>query len=131
MSKKSSESPRHMPTHCQEVLKAFLISRRVGGLFHNCRLANYLQRAGFEVKLVEKLNHHGDVWRLVLWRGKVAKDHESDWAKVSIRQFLKRNGINYPKQEICTLVKGKRITVAFNWVEGRPGTLRLRKRPQM
>src|SRR5579864_6798123 len=116
MRRKDSRAARQLARPCQEALKAFLMSRRVNGLFYHCQLANQMRRVGFEVSRVEKMNHHGEVWRLVLRRGHVRKGHECDWAKSVLRLFLKGYGIKYPKREICTMVEGNRIKIAFNWV---------------
>jgi len=57
----------------------------------------------------------------------VPAGQESQWAKSRIRLFLRRYGIRYPTKEICVMVQGKRVKIAFNWSNGKAGTLQFRK----
>lgn len=108
---------------CQDMLKAFLAKRRMGGLFFHCQLAQHLVRAGFEVGRVEKENNHAHVWVLRLRRGQVPIGQEIVWLQKQICIFLKRRGIRYPKKEVAAMTQGDHIKAAFNWEAGLPGWL--------
>ena len=108
---------------CQDVLKAFLAERRMGGMFFHVQLAKHLARAGFEVRQVERENNHAEVWVLKLRRGQVSAGQEIDWTQGAVLAFLKRHGLRYPKREVVVMVQGDRITAAFNWSRGQPGWL--------
>lgn len=106
---------------CQDTLRAFLVERRMGGLFYHCQLAKHLTRAGFEVRQVEREDNHADVWVLKLRRGQVTAGQEIDWTKRTVLVFLRRYGVRYPRREVVVMVQGDRITAAFNWERGEPG----------
>jgi hypothetical protein len=108
---------------CQDRLRAFLVERRIGGLFFHCQLARHLARAGFEVRHVEREDNHADVWILKLRRGQVAAGQEIEWTKRTVLGFLKRYGLRYPRREVVVMVQGDRIKAAFNWQCGEPGWL--------
>jgi len=112
-------SPQATP--CQDVLKAFLAQRRVGGLFFHCQLAKHLTRAGFDVRRVEKQDNHAEVWVLKVRRGWVPVGLEIEWVKKQVCLFLKRHGLRYPKRDVVAMVEGERITAGFNWAPGSPG----------
>ena len=108
---------------CQDVLRAFLEERRMGGMFFHVQLAKHLARAGFEVRQVERENNHAEVWVLKLRRGQVPTGQEIDRTKRTVLVFLKRHGLRYPKNEVVVMVQGDRITAAFNWERGGHGWL--------
>jgi hypothetical protein len=108
---------------CQDVLKAFLAKRRLGGLFYHCQLAKHWARAGFEVRQVEREANHADVWELRLRRGYVSTGRKVERLQRQVRLFLKRYGLRYPKREIVGMVPSSRIKAAFNWSRGQPGWL--------
>jgi hypothetical protein len=107
----------------QEILSQFLSSRRLSGLFHHCVIAQELGTAGFQVTRVEKLDNHAQVWIVKMWRWRVPRGYEIQWAKQWACQFLKRQGVKCPKREICVVVQGDRIKVAFNWEGGAGGQI--------
>ena len=106
----------------QDTLRAFLVERRIGGLFFHCQLAKHLAKAGFEVRHVERKGYH-DVWVLKLGRGQVPAGREVDWTQKQVGLFLRRHGLRYPKKEIVVMARGDRIEAAFNWSRGQPGWL--------
>jgi hypothetical protein len=112
---------------CQDTLKAFLVERRMGGLFYHCQLARHLARAGFEVRHVERESNHAHVWVLKIRRGQVPAGREIDWTKRTGLVFLKRHGLRYPKKEVVVMVQGDRIKAAFNWGLGEPGWLTMQR----
>jgi hypothetical protein len=111
----------------EKVLKRFLVAHRIGGLFYHSQLANYMARAGFQVRQVEKEDNHADVWVLKMWRWMVPAGREIQWAKNRVCLFLKRHGVRYPKKEVVVMVQGQRLLIAFNWSEGKPGELLFQK----
>ncbi len=62
-----------------------------------------------------------------MWRWKVPRGREIEWAKQRVCLFLKRQGFRYPTKEVCVVVQGERILVAFNWDQGKPGRVAFRK----
>jgi hypothetical protein len=112
---------------CQDTLRAFLVERRMGGMFFHVQLAKHLARAGFEVRHVERENNHAEVWVLKLRRGQVSAGQEIEWTKRTVLDFLKRHGLRYPRREVVVMVQDDRITAAFNWERGEPGWLTLQR----
>jgi hypothetical protein len=112
---------------CQDTLRAFLVERRMGGMFFHVQLAKHLARAGFEVRHVERENNHAEVWVLKLRRGQVSAGQEIEWTKRTVLVFLKRHGLRYPRREVVVMVQDDRITAAFNWERGEPGWLTLQR----
>ena len=108
---------------CQDTLRAFLVERRMVGMFFHVQLAKHLARAGFEVRHVERENNHAEVWVLKLRRGQVSAGQEIEWTKRTVLVFLRRYGVRYPKREVVVMVQGDRIKAAFNWERGGPGWL--------
>jgi hypothetical protein len=121
---RSSQRPQgRYAAPCQDTLRAFLVERRMVGIFYHVQLANHLARAGFEVRQVERENNHAEVWVLKLRRGQVSAGQEIERTKRTVLVFLKRYGVRYPKREVVVMVQGDRITAAFNWERGEPGWL--------
>ena len=121
---RSSQRPQgRYAAPCQDTLRAFLVERRMVGIFYHVQLANHLARAGFEVRQVERENNHAEVWVLKLRRGQVSAGQEIEWTKRTVVGFLKRHGLRYPKREVVVMVEGDRIKAAFNWERGEPGWL--------
>jgi hypothetical protein len=125
--KKDQPPGRRDTQPCQDVLKKFLAEHRISGLFHHSQLANHMTRAGFQVRQVEKQDNHANVWVIKMWRWKVPPGREIDWAKQRVCRFLKRHGVRYPRKEVCVMVQGERVQVAFNWSEGKPGKIMFEK----
>ena len=105
---------------CQDILKAFLAERRMGGMFFHIQLAKHLAKAGFEVRHVERKDYH-DVWVFKLRRGQVSAGREIEWTQNQVQRFLKRYGLRYPRKEIVVMARGDRIEAAFNWSRGKAG----------
>ena len=116
----NSSNQRKEAKPCQEVLRAFLSKRRIGGLFFHCQLCTHLARVGFGVIQIDK-HDYADVWVLKLQRGHVPVGREIAWTQQQVCLFLKRYGLRYPRKEVVVMVQGDRIKAAFNWDRGRPG----------
>ena len=123
----SLRPPYREAAPCQDALKAFMVERRIGGLFFHVQLAKHLARAGFEVSQIEREDNHAEVWVLMVRRGRVPAGQEIDWTKKTVLVFLKRHGLRYPKKEVVVMVQGDRIKAAFNWERGNPGWLSFQK----
>ena len=104
-------------------LKKFLAKRKLGGLYHHCRLARFLTAAGFDIRRVERKDNHADVWVVHMRRGFVPWGEEVVTAKACVQTFLRRQGVRYPKREIEVSMQGDRMIVAFIWKAGTPGML--------
>jgi hypothetical protein len=111
----------------QDVLQTFLGKRHMGGLFFHCQLAKHLERAGFQVRQIDKHDDHADVWVLKLRRGHVPVGREIAWTQQQVCLFLKRHGLRYPRREVVVMVHGERIKAAFNWDCGRPGGINFQR----
>ena len=106
-----------------ELLKKFLSKHDLGGLYHHCRLAQFLTGAGFDIRRIEREDNHADVWVVRMRRGFVPWGEEVQTAKSYVHTFLRRQGVRYPKREIDVSVRGDQVNVAFIWKAGTPGML--------
>jgi hypothetical protein len=106
-----------------DALKGFLATRDLDGLRYHCQLARFLTGAGFDIRRIERQDNHADVWLVHMRRGFVPWGQEVETAKAYVQTFLRRQGVHYPKREICVSVRGDRLVVVFGWKAGTPGLL--------
>ena len=87
----------------RETRKEFLAHHHVSGLFHHCLLARHMTSAGFQVRQIEKMDNHADVWVVTMWRWKVPSGLQIEWAGRQVCLFF-RNAI------MCDISKRKYVS---------------------
>ena len=108
--------------HERESPKGFFRFLRSDRAYFHRLFATRLGLAGFGITGVKKRAHH-DIWNARLLRGSVAPGAEVQTAKGVISAAMKHCGVNYPKREVEVAVIGNRITCAFEFHKGVPGSL--------
>jgi hypothetical protein len=120
--------PRPLPKEIQrgESPKGFFRLLRADRTRLHRVFANSLTAGGFEIGTVRKRSTH-DVWNVFFRRGGVTPGCEAQTAKIVIGRTLKDSGVKCPRRDIDVSVIGSRISAAFIFHKGIPGSLVFRR----
>ncbi len=108
--------------HGAENPKAFFAFLRADPGYSHRVISKWLRQRGFETRWVRRRVHFG-VWNLHLIRGTVVPGTEDHAVRQTVRETLKRFGVDCPLNEVEVSVIGSRIGAAFIFHGGTPGSL--------